>query len=409
MSKEQNKLFVGLDIGTTKIAAIVGRENDDGGLDIVGLGTHPSHGLKKGVVINIDSTVESIQRAIEEAELMVGCQIESVSAGITGSHVECRNSNGIVAIRDKEVTQADIDRVIDAAKAIVIPSDQQILHIIPQEFIIDYQEGIKDPLGMSGIRLEVKVHIITGATSAVQNIINCVKRCGLRVEDVVLEQLASSYAVLTKDERDLGVCLVDIGGGTSDIAVFTYDSIRHTGVIPIAGDQVTNDIAIGLRTPHRFAEELKIKYACALTQLASFDETIKVPSIGERGERRLARQMLVSIVEPRYVELLTLILKELRRSGLDEMVPGGIVLTGGGSKMEGLVELAEEVFHMSCRVGGPYGITGLTEVAKNPIFSTAVGLLEYARLNQQKDGRKRFSDGDQNLVEKMKQWFTSKF
>ncbi|MES9916849.1 MAG: cell division protein FtsA, partial [Candidatus Thiodiazotropha sp. 4PDIV1] len=316
MTKRSEKnLIIGLDIGTSKVVAIVGEIKADNGIEIIGIGSHTSRGLKKGVVVNIESTVQSIQRAVEEAELMAGCEIHSVYAGIAGSHIRSLNSHGIVAIKDKEVSQSDVERVIDAARAVAIPADQKILHILPQEFIIDEQEGIRDPVGMSGVRLEARVHMVTGAVSAAQNIVKCVRRCGLEVDDLILEQLASSYSVLSDDEKELGVCLVDIGGGTTDIAVFTGGSIRHTAVIPIAGDQVTNDIAVALRTPTQHAEEIKIKYACALTQLATSDETIEVPSIGERPPRRLSRQTLAEVVEPRYEELMTLIQAELRRSG----------------------------------------------------------------------------------------------
>jgi cell division protein FtsA len=322
MAKRSDRnLLVGLDIGTSKVVAIVGEIKADGELEIIGIGSHPSRGLKKGVVVNIESTVQSIQRAVEEAELMAGCEIHSVYAGIAGSHVRSLNSHGIVAIKDKEVVQGDVERVIDAAKAVAIPADQKILHVLPQEYIIDAQEGIRDPIGMSGVRLEAKVHIVTGADSAAQNIVKCVQRCGLAVDDIVLEQLASSYAVLTEDEKDLGVCVVDIGGGTTDIAVFGGGAIRHTAVIPIAGDQVTNDIAVSMRTPTQYAEDIKIKYACALSQLANPDETIEVPSVGDRPPRRLARQTLAEIVEPRYEELFALVRDELRRAGLEERWP----------------------------------------------------------------------------------------
>ena len=320
---------------------------------MVGLGSHPSRGLKKGVVVNIESTVQSIQRAVEEAELMAGCEIHSVYAGIAGSHVRSLNSHGVVAIRDREVTEVDVEHVIDAAKAVAIPADQRILHVLPQEYIIDGQEGIRDPIGMSGVRLEAKVHIVTGADSAAQNIVKCVQRCGLTVEDMVLEQLASSHAVLTDDEKELGVCLVDIGGGTTDIAVFSQGAIRHTAVIPIAGDQVTNDIAVSMRTPTQYAEDIKVRYACALSQLANPDESIEVPSVGDRPARRLARQTLAEVVEPRYEELFGLIRDELRRSGFEEVIAAGIVLTGGSARMEGAIELAEEIFHMPVRLGLP--------------------------------------------------------
>ncbi|MDG2175005.1 MAG: cell division protein FtsA [Gammaproteobacteria bacterium] len=370
-------MIVGLDIGTSKVVAIVGEINPEGGLNIVGIGRHRSRGLKKGTVVNIESTVQSIQRAVEEAELMAGCQIHSVYAGIAGSHVRSMNSHGIVAIRDKEVYPADIERVIDAAQAVAIPADQKVLHILPQEYIIDSQEGVKEPLGMSGVRLEAKVHLVTCATNAAQNIEKCIKRCGLETDEIILEQLASSYSVLTEDEKELGVCLVDIGGGTTDIAIFTEGAIRHTGVIPIAGDQVTNDIAMALRTPTDNAEELKIKYACALSQLASEDDMIKVPSVGERPPRELSRQALADVVEPRYDELFHLIQAEIRQSGYEDMMAAGMVFTGGTSKMEGVAELAEEIFHMPVRIGVPNDVSGLVDIVRNPTYSTAVGLLLY--------------------------------
>jgi len=408
--KVERNLIVGLDIGTSKVVAIVGELAADGTLEVVGVGTHPSRGLKKGVVVNIDSTVQSIQRAVEEAELMAGCQIHSVFAGIAGSHVRSLNSHGIVAIRDKEVAPGDVDRVIDAARAVAIPADQKILHILPQEFIIDSQEGIREPVGMSGVRLEAKVHIVTGADSAAQNIVKCVQRCGLQVEDIVLEQLASAHATLADDEKELGVCLVDIGGGTTDLAVFSGGAIRHTAVIPIAGDQVTNDIAVSLRTPTQHAEELKVRYACALSQLANPDETIEVPSVGDRPPRRLARQTLAEVVEPRYEELFTLVREELRRSGFDEMIAAGIVLTGGSAKMEGVIELAEEVFHAPVRLGLPQGVSGLVDVVRNPIHSTGVGLLLYGRENYMRRGRAMpAGTGVRSVVERMKAWFQGNF
>ncbi|OUS41446.1 cell division protein FtsA [Oleispira antarctica] len=382
MSQGPQKMLVGLDIGTSKVVAIVGEMTEDGGVEIVGLGSHPSRGMKKGVVVNIESTVQSIQRAVEEAELMAGCRIHSVYAGIAGSHIQSMNSHGMVAIKDREVTYGDIERVIEAAKAVQLHGENRILHVLPQEYSIDTQEGIKEPIGMSGVRLEAKVHMVTGAMNAAQNIERCVQRCGLETDDIILEQLASSYAVLTEDEKELGVCLVDIGGGTTDIAIFTDGAIRHTAVIPIAGDQVTNDIAMALRTPTQHAEDIKIKYACALTQLAKEDETIKVPSVGERPARDLSRMALAEVVEPRYDELFTLIQAELRRSGYEDLVAAGIVLTGGTSKMEGVVELAEEIFHMPVRLARPIGVSGLTDVINNPIYATAVGLLQYAAMQQ---------------------------
>ncbi|MBI43571.1 MAG: cell division protein FtsA [Oceanospirillales bacterium] len=409
-SVETENMIVGLDIGTSKVVAIVGKRKMDGTIEVVGIGSHPSRGLKRGVVVNIETTVQAIQRAVEEAELMAGCRIHSVYAGIAGSHIKSLNSHGIVAIRDREVTQADIDRVIDAAQAVAIPADQKILHILPQEFVIDSQEGIKEPLGMSGVRLEAKVHLVTCAVNAAQNIEKCVRRCGLEVDDIILEQLASSHAILTEDEKELGVCVVDIGGGTTDIAVFTGGAIRHTAVIPIAGDQVTNDIAMALRTPTQNAEEIKIKYACALTQLAGADETIKVPSVGDRPPRDLSRQALAEVVEPRYEELFTLVQSELRRSGFEDLIPAGIVLTGGSSTMEGGVELAEEIFHMPVRLASPQAVSGMTEVVNNPIYATGVGLLIHG-FRQMDLGRTPVLKGEDapSLFERMKAWFTGHF
>ena len=404
-----DRMIVGLDIGTSKVVAIVSAITDDGGLEIVGIGSHPSKGLKKGVVVNIESTVKSIQRAVEEAELMAGCQIHSVYAGIAGNHIRSLNSHGIVAIKDREVYRPDLDRVIDAAKAVAIPADQKVLHILPQEYVIDTQEGIKEPLGMSGVRLEAKVHLVTCAVNAAQNIEKCIRRCNLEVEDVILEQLASSYAVLTDDERELGVCLVDIGGGTTDIAIFTEGAIRHTGVIPIAGDQVTNDIAMALMTPTQHAEEIKIKYACAKTSLAGAEETIKVPSVGDRPPRDLSRQALAEVVEPRYDELFTLVQAELRRSGFSELIAAGVVLTGGTSKMEGVVDLAEEIFHVPVRLGMPQNIQGLTDIVRNPIYSTGVGLLHYGA--RQLDGEIQGSrpNPKASLISRIKNWFGDNF
>jgi len=403
------KMIVGLDIGTSKVVAIVGEQNDEGDIEIIGIGSHPSNGLKKGVVVNIESTVQSIQRAIEEAELMAGCEIHSVYAGIAGNHIRSLNSHGIVAIREREVMPADVERVIDAARAVAIPADQKILHVLPQEYVIDTQEGVKEPLGMSGVRLEAKVHLVTCAVNAAQNIEKCIQRCGLVVEDVILEQLASSYAVLTDDERELGVCIVDIGGGTSDIAVFTEGSIRHTANIPIAGDQVTNDIAMALRTPTQYAEDIKIKYACALTQLAGLDETIKVPSVGDRPPRDLSRQALAEVVEPRYDELFTLVQAELRRSGFEDLIAAGIVLTGGTSKMHGVVELAEEIFHVPVRLGSPMGAFGLQDVTDNPIYATGVGLLHYGFKEQNNLQQSAAASASGGLVGRIKSWFQSYF
>ena len=399
-------LIVGLDIGTSKVVSIVAEVSADNEIEIIGLGSCRSRGLKKGVVVNIESTVQTIQSAIQEAELMAGCNIHAVFTGIAGNHIRSLNSHGIVAIRDNEVTAGDIERVIDAARAVAIPADQKILHIIPRDFIIDGQEGIKEPIGMSGVRLEAKVHIVTGSVSAAQNIVKCVRRCGLEADDIVLEQLASSYSVLTEDEKDLGVCLVDIGGGTTDLAVFTNGAISHTSVIPIAGDQVTNDIAVALRTPTQNAEEIKVEHACALAQLANSEETLEVPSVGNRPMRRMSRQTLAEVVEPRYEELFSLVQAELRRSGYERLIVAGIVLTGGSSNMQGVVELAEEVFHVPVRVGTPQYVKGLVELIKNPIYATGVGLLLYGlRQQQDRTPSRRIDNGATSVWKRMKSWF----
>ena len=400
------RIMVGLDIGTSKVVAIVAELGLEGEIDIIGIGSHPSKGLKKGVVVNIETTVDSIQRAIEEAELMAGCQIERVYAGIAGSHIRGLNSHGIVAIRDKEVFQADIERVIDAAQAVAIPADQKVLHVLPQEYVIDDQEGVKEPLGMSGVRLEAKVHLITCAVNAHQNIEKCIRKCGLEVEDIILEQLASGDAVLTEDEKDLGVCLVDIGGGTTDIAIFSEGAIRHTAVISIAGDQVTNDIAMALRTPTPNAEEIKIKYACALGSLAQENETIKIPSVGDRSDRDLSRQALAEVVEPRYEELFSLVQAELRRSGFEDLVAAGIVLTGGTSKIEGAIELAEEIFHMPVSLGKPKNVAGLSDIVRNPIYSTAVGLFHYGANQQTRGAANNPKQKSEGIINQFKSWFT---
>ena len=408
--RDDQNLIVGLDIGTSKVVTIVGTLSPEDTVEVVGIGMTPSRGLKRGVVVDIESTVESIRRAVEEAELMAGCEINHVYAGIAGGHIRSLNSHGIVAITDKEVTDSDVERVIDAARAVAIPADQKLLHVLPQEFLVDSEVGIRVPVGMSGVRLEAKVHLVTGAVSSAQNIVKCIQRCGLDVQDLVLEQLASSYAVLTEDEKELGICLLDIGGGTSDIAVFCGGAIQHTAVIPIAGAQVTNDIAVSLRTPTLHAEDIKIKYACALSQLANPDETIEVPSVGDRPPRRLARQTLAEVVESRYEELYTLVHDELRRSGYEEMIAAGVVLTGGSAKMEGAVELAEEIFHVPVRLGIPQYVEGLVDVVRNPIHATGVGLLLYAR-----DAARGRADGvlaktkDPGMFGKMKSWVQGQF
>ncbi|MFC0711641.1 cell division protein FtsA [Azorhizophilus paspali] len=413
-SAQSGKMIVGLDIGTSKVVALVGEVTADGQLEIVGIGSHPSRGLKKGVVVNIESTVQSIHRAVEEAQLMAGCQIHSAFVGLAGNHIRSLNSHGIVAIRDREVSQADLERVLDAAQAVAIPSDQRVLHTLPQDYVIDNQEGVREPLGMSGVRLEAKVHVVTCAVNAAQNVEKCVRRCDLEVDDIILEQLASAHAVLTEDEKELGVCLVDIGGGTTDIAIFTEGAIRHTAVIPIAGDQVTNDIAMALRTPTQYAEEIKIRYACALAKLTGAGETLNVPSVGERPSRELSRQALAEVVEPRYDELFSLIHAELRRSGYEDLIPAGVVLTGGSAKMEGAVELAEEIFHMPVRLGVPHSVRGMDDVIGNPIYSTGVGLLLYG-LQKQTGGTPvsgTSSYGEETkipVLERFKRWFQGNF
>jgi cell division protein FtsA len=411
MAKKSNSnLVVGLDIGTSKVLVIVVEVSDEGEMDVIGVGHHPARGLRKGVVANIESTVQSIQRAVEEAELMAGCQIYSVYAGIAGAHISSINSHGVVAIKDNEVTENDIERVIDAAKAMAIPNDQRILHVLPQDFIIDGQDGIREPVGMCGVRMEARVHMITGAVSATQNIVKCIRRCGLEVDDVILEQIASSEAVLTEDERELGVCMIDIGGGTTDIAVFNEGAIRHSSVIPIAGDQVTNDIAIAFHTPTQAAEEIKKKYGCTLVQLVDESQTIETPSIGGRPPRSLSRRNLAEVIEPRIEELLMLVQAEIRKSGFEEVIGSGIVLTGGTSRIEGMMDLAEEIFHLPVRQGLPNYEGSLSEVIRNPIYSTGIGLAQfgYANRNQMRDSAKN-STGATSLMDSMKKWFTGSF
>jgi cell division protein FtsA len=410
MAKKPTKdLMVGIDIGTSKVVAIVGEITSDGKINVVGLGSHPSQGLKRGVVVNIESAVNSIQNAVEEAELMAGCQIYSAYTGIAGSHIRSINSHGIVAIRDREVTQTDVDRVIDAAKAVAIPADQKILHILPQEFIIDNQDCIREPIGMSGVRLEAKVHIVTGAVSAAQNIVKCLKRCGLMASDIVLEQFASSQSILGEDEKELGVCMIDIGGGTTDIAIFTDGAIRHTAVIPIAGDQVTNDIAIALRTPTRNAEEIKLKYACAVQDMADTNQMIDIPTVGDRPGRHVSKRALAEVVEARYEELFTLVAAELRRSGFEDVIAAGMVLTGGASKVEGAIELAERVFKMPVRIGTPQFVTGLTEVINNPVYATGVGLLIYGLQQRDHQQDPAIQPNLKGLWGRMKGWFQGNF
>jgi cell division protein FtsA len=385
MAQKKGELLVGLDIGTTKICCIVGEETPEG-IDVIGIGTHPSRGLRKGVVINIEATVSSIRRAVEEAELMAGCEIGSVYAGIAGGHIRGFNSQGVVAVKDKEVKQGDIARVLDAARAINIPQDREILHVLPQDYIIDEQDGIKEPLGMSGVRLEAKVHIVTAAVSSAQNIVKCCAKAGLQVADIVLEPLASAEAVLAEEEKELGVALVDVGGGTTDVAIFSGGAIQHTSVIPLGGNHLTNDIAVGLRTPMNEAERIKIKYGSAQSSLLDKDETIEVPSVGGRAPRVLARRILCEIVEPRVEELFQLVHREIQKAGQEDLLASGVVLTGGSTQLHGMPELAEEVLGLPVRRGLPRSIGGLTDVVKSPQHATAVGLLHYAT-RQGKEGR----------------------
>ena len=408
-NKEAKNLVVGLDIGTSKIVAIVGEVKPDGMLEVIGMGMHASAGMKKGMVVNIEAAVNAIQRALEEAELMADCKITEVHTGIAGSHIRSTNSRGMVKIKEKEVTQADIDRVLETASSISLPADQQILHVLVQEYSIDGQDGIKKPLGMSGMRLDVEVHIITGAVAAVQNIMKCIHRCGLEANELILQPLASSAAVLAEDEKELGVCLVDIGGGTTDIAVFTGGAIRHTAVIPIAGDQITNDIAMALRTPTQDAEDIKIRHGCALRQLAD-DAAIEVPGVGDRGPRMLSRHTLSEVIEPRVEELYSLVQAELRRSGFEDLLSSGIVITGGSSAMQGMVELGEEIFHLPVRLGIPKYVGGLSDVVKTPRMATGVGLLlsglESHKNNEETRNKvKTFGD----VLAQMKAWFQSNF
>ncbi len=408
--KGDKSLIVGLDIGTSKVTALVGEYSPGQEIEVIGIGSHESRGMKRGVVVDIESTVQSIQRAVEEAELMAGCEIRSVYASITGSHTQCRNSPGIVPVAGGEVTYADLDRVLEAAKAVAVPADQKILHAIAQEYIVDNsQEGIRNPVGMSGVRLEVRAHLVTGAQSAASNVMKCVQRCGLQVDDLILSSLASSTAVLTTDEKELGVVLVDIGAGTTDIAVFVQGAIRHSASLPIAGDQVTNDIAHLLRTPTPEAEQIKVRYACALAQLATAEESIQVPSVGDRPPRRLARQALAEAVQNRYEEIFEMVQAELRRSGYEELVRAGLVLTGGASRMEGVVELAEEMLHMPVRVGIPQHVSGLGEVVGNPVHATGVGLLLWGS-QLEHPRRPALSAGKAGTVwTKFKNWYRGEF
>ena len=406
MSKHVQNVIVGLDIGTNKIACVVAEASPDGSIDVIGIGKHPSRGLRKGVVVNIESTVESIRLAVEEAELMAGVEINSVFVGIAGSHIRGCNSHGVVATRNGEVTEEDVGRAVDAASAMAIPADQKILHILPQEYIIDQQDGSREPIGMSGVRLEARVHMITGAVSSAQNIIKCCNRCDLDVADMVLEQVASSEAVLSQDEKDIGVVIVDIGGGTTDIAIFVDGAICHTSVIPIGGDHLTNDLVSGLRTSAREADLLKIKYGSCMVEFISPDEQVEVPSVGGRPPRPMPRQIMAQILEPRVQELFELVKAEVQRSGYQERIAAGVVLTGGSSLLEGMVELAEETFDgLPVRIGKPYGVGGLVDVVSSPIYATGVGLLLYGQRYRQQSPRKHSSQMQKGLFQRLRRWF----
>jgi cell division protein FtsA len=409
MARDNKNLIVALDIGTSKVVCLVSELRPDGTLEVLGLGSHESKGLKKGVVVNIEATVSAIQRALEEAELMADCKITSAFVGIAGSHIRSFNSTGMVAIKEREVTALDVERALETARAVNIPTDQQILHVLRQEFIIDGQEDVREPIGMSGVRLEVKVHIVTGAVAAAQNIVKCVRRCGLEVNDLILQPLASARAVLLEDEKDLGVCLLDIGGGTTDVAIFTHGSIRHTAVVPIAGDQITNDIAMALRTPTGDAENIKTRQGVALRQLADPNQMIEVPGIGERSPRSMSRQTLAEVIEPRVEELYSLVQQVLRESGFEELLSSGVVLTGGSAVMHGMVELGEEIFHMPVRLGVPRYSGGLADVVRAPRYATAVGLLMEGASQVQQGKLSRQSGSVKAVLVRMREWFQRNF
>ncbi len=398
-------LIVGLDIGTTKVCAIVGEMTEDG-MDIIGIGSHPSKGLRKGVVINIESTVESIKHAVSEAELMAGCDITSVYAGIAGGHIKGLNSHGIVAVKDKEVKETDVLRVIDAAKAVAIPLDREVIHVLPQEYIIDDQDGIKEPIGMSGVRLEAKVHIVTAAVTSAQNIIKCANRCGLNVNDIVLQPLASGEAVLSNDEKELGVVLVDMGGGTTDLVVYSEGAVIHTGVLTLGGNHITNDVAVGLRTPAGEAERIKQKYGCCLSSMVQKDETIEVPSVGGRKPRILSRQILSEIIEPRVEEIFSLVKQQIILAGCEDRIASGVVITGGSTLLEGMPELVEQIFNIPVRRGAPRGIGGLVDVVRSPMYATGVGLvLEGAKRSHENRFKVRDTNVYAKVKNRMKEWF----
>jgi cell division protein FtsA len=410
MSKEKAKdLIVGLDIGTSKIVTLVAELDAEGRLSVLGIGSQDSNGLKKGMVVNIEATVSSISRAIQEVELMTGCKVTDVYTGIAGSHVKSKDSNGMTVVKDKEVSRYDVERAIEAANATPISADDQILHTLVQEFIVDGQEGVKEPIGMDARRLEVRVHLVTGAVTAVQNIVKCVHRCGLEVDDLVLQPLASGYAVLTDDEKDVGVCLVDIGGGTTDLAIFAQGAIRHTAVIPIAGDQITSDIGHALRTSTQDAEEIKIAYGVALQQLADADEMIEVPGVGDRPSTTLSRQTLAGFIQPRVEEILQKVQEELVQSGYERLLRAGVVLTGGSAQMPGMIELGEEIFHNTVKIGVPHYNGNLKDMVRNPRYSTAMGLLLEGQAQRQRGLKLRDPQSFRQVLGRMRAWFEKNF
>ncbi len=406
----RDDLIVGLDIGTTKICAVVA-DRTENGIDIVGIGTSASRGLRRGVVVDIDATVASIKHAVEEAELMADFEITSVYAGIAGGHIRGFNSHGVVAVKDREVREGDVKRVIDAAKAVAIPMDREVIHVLPQEFIIDDQDGIREPLGMSGVRLEAKIHIVTAAVTSAQNIVKCANKAGLNVIDIVLEPLASAQAVLAGDERDLGVCMIDIGGGTTDIACFADGSIKNTAVLGLGGYHLTNDIAVGLRTPFNEAERIKKKFGVASTRYLATDDVITVPSVGGRRPREISRKILCEIIEPRVEEILSLARQEIAKTGLEDRLPSGVVLTGGASALEGMPELAEEIFEAPVRRGLPTHIGGLQDVVRSPMYATGVGLVLFGSGQQRRGSRFRIRDGSifGRVKQRMRDWFYGEF
>ena len=408
----KNKKYISaLDIGTSKVIALIGEVQDDNDIHIIGLGETPSRGLKAGMVTNIETTAQAIKVAMDEAQLMADAHVDSVTTGIAGNHIRSLNSQGVVKIKDGEVTQADIDRAVETAKAVNIPPDHDILHTVVQEFIIDNQPGVKEPIGMSGVRLDTRIHIITGAVTAMQNIQKCVNRCGLHIEHMILQPLASGQAVLTEDEKELGVCVIDIGGGTTDIAVYTNGAIRHTAVIPVAGDLITKDLAQALRTPHSDAEYIKIHHGVALATMDGLDDMIEVPSVGDHSPRQISRRVLASVIGPRVEEILELVLNELRRSGFpEEVLTSGVVLTGGASLLTGMVDLAEDVFNLPARIGVPQEMGGVSERIRNPRFATAIGLLQAARGDDGRAGMPvHAAESKESALKRLQNWFKNNF